>query len=54
MERRDLATHLHAQLRVKIGERLVEQERLRLLDDCAADRNPLALPARQLRRLALQ
>ena len=49
-----LDAHLHAKLCVQIGERLVEQEDLRLADDGAAERHALALPAGQLARLALE
>ena len=54
MQRDDLAAHLHAQLGIEIRERLVEQERLRLLDDRPADRDALALAARKLRGPPLQ
>ena len=54
VQRGDLAAHLHPELGVEVGQRLVEQERLRLLDDRAADRDALALAARQLRRLAVE
>ena len=54
MQRDDLAPHLHAELGIEVGERLVEEKRLRLLDDRAADGDALALPARQLRRLAVE
>ncbi|HWJ32189.1 MAG TPA: hypothetical protein VNR59_07600 [Gaiellaceae bacterium] len=50
----DLGPHLHAQLRVEVGERLVHQERLRLAHDRASHRDPLALPARQMPRPLLQ
>ena len=49
-----LDPHLHAQGGIEVGERLVEQEDLGLADDGAADRDPLALAARQLLGLALQ
>ena len=50
----DLDPHLHAQRRVEIGERLVEQERLRLAHDRAPDRDALALAAGKLARLAIE
>ena len=40
--------------RIEIGERLVEQEGLRLLDDRTADGDTLALTTRELARLALE
>ena len=49
-----LDAHLHAKFCVEIGQRLVEQEHLRLADDGAAERHALALPAGQLARLALE
>jgi hypothetical protein len=50
----DLGAHLHAQLGVEVGERLVEQEQLGLAHDGAAHGDALALPAGKLARLALQ
>jgi hypothetical protein len=50
LQRLDLTAHLHAQLRVEVRERLVHQERLRLADDRAAHRDPLALAAGELLR----
>ena len=47
---RDLDAHLDAQFGVEIGERLVEQEHLRLAHDGAADGDALALAAGQLLR----
>ena len=44
----DLHPHLHAKLRVEIGQRLVEEKNLRLADDGAADRDALALAAGEL------
>ncbi len=41
----DLHPHLHAQLGVEVGQRLVEQEDLRLAHDRAADGDALALAA---------
>ncbi len=48
----DLEAHLHAQLRVEVRQRLVEQEHRRLAHDRAAHRDALALAARELPRLA--
>ncbi|GAB1362791.1 hypothetical protein MASR1M32_20270 [Rhodobacter sp.] len=42
-----LLPHLAAQLGIKIGQRLVHQEDVRLAHHGAAQRDPLALPARQ-------
>jgi len=41
----DLRSHLHAQRRIEVGERLVHQEHLRLAHDGAAEGDALALPA---------
>jgi hypothetical protein len=49
----DLGAHLHAQLGVEVGERLVEQEDLRVAHDGAAHRDALPLPARELARVAV-
>ena len=49
----DLAAHLDAQLGVEIGERLVEQQDVRLDHHCAGDRDALELAAGQLMRPAL-
>src|SRR5207245_1978828 len=46
----DLGTHLHAQLRVEVRERLVHEEDLRLAHDRAPHRDALALTAGQLAR----
>jgi hypothetical protein len=43
----DLGAHLHAQLRVEVGERLVHQEDLRPAHDRPPHGHPLALPAGQ-------
>ena len=43
----DLDAHLDAQRGIEIGQRLVEQKRLGLAHDGAADRHALALTARQ-------
>ena len=48
----ELDLHLLAELQVERAERLVEQEHLGLVDDRARERDALALPARQLHRLA--
>ena len=48
-----LALHLLAQLQVERAERLVEEQHLRVVDDRAGERDPLALAARELHRLAL-
>ena len=50
----DLDPHLHAQCRVEIAERLVEQERLRLAHDRAPDGDTLPLAAGELARLAVE
>ena len=50
----DLDAHLHAKRRVEVGERLVEQEHLRLAYDGAADGNALTLTARELAGLAVE
>ena len=49
-----LGAHGHAQLGVQVGERLVEEEDLRLAHDGAADGHALALTAGQGAGLALQ
>ena len=54
LEAGDLGPHLRAQLRVEVGQRLVHQEDLRLADDRAPHRHPLALTARERPRLAPQ
>jgi hypothetical protein len=46
--------HLHAELRVQVRERLVEQEHLRVAHDGAAHRDALALAAGELARVALE
>ena len=48
----DLEAHLHPELRVEVGQRLVEQEHRGLANDRASHRDALALAARQLPRLA--
>ena len=54
MQALDLDAHLRAQLGVEVGQRLVEQEHLRVAHDAAAERDALLLAAGQLLRLALQ
>ena len=46
--------HRDTQLGIKVGQRLVHQERLRLAHDGPAHRDPLPLPAGERGRLALQ
>src|SRR5882672_9554125 len=48
VQRLDLGAHRDAQLRVEVGQRLVEQEHLRLAHDRAAHRDALALAAGEL------
>ena len=43
----DFGAHLLAQLRVQVGQRLIEDEHLGLAHDGPSDRHPLALAARQ-------
>ena len=50
----DLGAHLHAEPRIEVGQRLVEQEHLGLADDCTPHRHALPLAARQLPRLAIE
>src|SRR6266851_1727444 len=52
MQLLDLGAHLHAELGVEIGERLVEQKHLRIAHDGAAHGDALALTAGQLPRKA--
>ena len=54
VQRLDLGAHRHAQLGVEVGQRLVEQEHLRVAHDRAAHRDALALAARELARIALE
>jgi hypothetical protein len=51
---RDLAPRLHAQLRVEIRERLVEQKHGWLAHDRATNRDALSLPTRELSRLSAE
>ena len=50
----DLGAHRDAQLGVEVGQRLVEQEHLRIAHDGAAHRDALALAAGQLPRIAVE
>ena len=50
----DLGAHVDAQLGVQVGQRLVEQEALRIAHDGAPQRDALALAARQRARLAVE
>ena len=54
MQLLDLDPQFGAQLGVEIGERLVEQEDVDVAHQRAADRDALALAAREFGRLALQ
>ncbi len=48
-----LEAHLLAQIGIEIAQRLVEQQRLRLDDQRARERDPLLLAAGQLARIAV-
>ena len=50
----DLDAHLHAQLGVEVGQRLVEQEHLGVAHDGAAHGDALALAAGELLGLAVE
>ena len=50
----DLDAHLHAQHGVEVGQRLVEEEHLRLAHQRPADGDALALAAGELRRPAVE
>ena len=50
----DLGAHLEAQLRVEVGQRLVEQEQRRVARQRAAHRDTLALAAGELAGLAIE
>src|SRR5450756_362167 len=50
----DLGAHLHPEFCVQVGQRLVEQEHLRVAHDGAAHGYALALAARELARVALK
>ena len=54
MQAADLDPHLHAQLGIEIGERLVEEKNARLADHRAAHGDALALAARERSRLAIE
>jgi hypothetical protein len=54
VQRLDLGAHRHAQLGVEVGQRLVEQEHLRIAHDGAAHRDALALAAGQLPGIAVE
>src|SRR5690242_6563149 len=54
VQRLDLGAHRHAQLRVEVGERLVEEKHLWLSHDRPSHRDALALAARELPRIAVQ
>ena len=54
MQPGDLAPHLHAQLGIEVGERLVEEEHRRLADDRPAEGDALLLAARELPRPMLE
>ena len=54
LELLELLAGRRAQLGVEVRERLVEQEDLRLADDRARERDPLALAAGELARLAVE
>ena len=54
LDARDLRAHLHAQLRVQVGQRLVHQEDLRAAHDRAAHGDALALAAGERLRLAVE
>ena len=54
MQARDLATHGDAHLSIEIRERLIEEECLRLADDCSSQCDALALTTREIPRLAFQ
>ena len=54
LDARDLGSHLDAELRVEVRERLVHEERLRVTHDRSSHRDPLALAAGERARLLLQ
>ena len=54
VQRGDLRAHGRAQLCVKVGQRLVKQEYLRVADQSAAECNTLALTAGHCLRLTIQ
>ena len=54
VEPAQLGAHLHTQLRIQVGQRLIHQERLRLTHDGTTHRHTLTLTTRQRLRLAVQ
>ena len=50
----DLGTGLHAQFRIEVRQRFIEEEDCRVADDGATDGYTLALAAGELFRLAIQ
>ncbi|MNC37815.1 hypothetical protein D3C75_863960 [compost metagenome] len=46
----DFHTHIHPQIGIEIAERLIEQQQIRLDDQCPGNRHPLALSAGQCSR----
>ena len=54
MQSLDLRPHLHAQLRIEVGQGLVEQEQLRIAGQGPAHGHTLALTARELGRTAVE
>ena len=54
MQALDLDPQLVPELGVEVGERLVEEEHGGVADQGPADRHPLALPARELVRAAVE
>src|SRR4029078_243127 len=52
LKRANLLAHRPSQARVKVGERLVEQQNIRLEDERARHRHPLLLPPGHLGRQA--
>ena len=51
---RDFGAHLAAELGVQVGKRLIEEERIGLPHNGPSHGHPLALPAREVGRLAFQ
>ena len=54
MELGDLGSHLSTELSVQVGKRLVEEEYLRLTNDCTAESNTLSLTTRESLRLSVE
>ena len=50
----DLGTGLHAELGIKVGQRLIHEEDLRLTDDCTAHGHALTLATGQSLRLTIE